>query len=87
MKQVQNKYPNLVNKSRKIYTYEDTDKDNSYETYLRGELCTYSYKTLVIYLNFLKDSINSNINVVQQNLENMVHLYGYKDLASAEIVN
>ena len=43
------KYPHLSGQARIIHTSEDTLYDISFETYLRGELKTYSMQTLVLY--------------------------------------
>ena len=40
------KYPNLTNRGRVIYTKEDSMNSTSFETYLRGELRTYSSNTI-----------------------------------------
>lgn len=42
-------YPNVTSNMRNIYSVLDTEDSVSYETYLRGELSTYSEKTLYNY--------------------------------------
>ena len=41
--------PNVTSNMRNIYSVLDTEDSVSYETYLRGELSTYSEKTLYNY--------------------------------------
>ena len=77
-------YPRLYAKGRPIHTYEDTRHATSIETYLRGELSTYSSRTLQIYCNFLLDLKSKNINHPLLILENTVKSYGYSSLSQAE---
>lgn len=42
-------YPNLADDARRIHTSEDLPYETSYETYLRGELGTYSDRMLEMY--------------------------------------
>ena len=47
-------YPNLGRRGRPLTTAEDHDAVTSVETYTRGELQTYSERTLELYLNHLR---------------------------------
>ena len=44
-----NEYPGMASNARRIHTSEDMPWDTSYETYLRGELSTYSDCMLKLY--------------------------------------
>lgn len=42
-------HPDTAKAARVIHSYEDTPVDTSYETYMRGELATYSEDTVALY--------------------------------------
>jgi len=56
------KYPVITDKGRKLYSESDTLEYTSIETYLRGELFSYSEKTLQLYYDYMKDCKNENKN-------------------------
>ncbi|MDE5679016.1 MAG: DUF4125 family protein, partial [Lachnospiraceae bacterium] len=58
--------------------------DTSYETYLRGELGTYSDKMLELYGRFVVRMCQEGKNLAALTMENSAHLYGYQSLAEAE---
>ena len=78
------KYPKISNAGRNLKSSDDTEKDTSVETYLRGEFLSYSLNTLELYYSYTIKCKNENINLVYQNLNNMVKFYGYKSLDEAE---
>ena len=77
-------YPTLAMQARVIHTYEDTEWDTSYETYLRGELLTYSRQMLAMYAQFVVGLANSGENLAKMTMENSARLYGYKSIEQAE---
>lgn len=78
------KYPKIASKGRPLYSSSDTKNITSIETYLRGELYSYSEKTLSLYYNFLKDIKQKNRNLAMENIENIVLAKGYKNLEEVE---
>lgn len=76
-------YPNLVEDARRIHTSEDLPDDTSYETYLRGELGTYSDRMLEMYGRYIVAHAQENKNVAREIMENTVHFYGYQSLDAA----
>lgn len=50
------RYPIFSSMGRPLYSSEDNDIETSIETYLRGELLSYSEKTLKLYLNYVIDN-------------------------------
>jgi len=76
-------YPNLAEDARHIHTAEDLPDDTSYETYLRGELGTYSDRMLEMYGRYIVTHAQENRNVAREIMENTVHFYGYQDLDAA----
>ena len=78
------RYPKLANNSRSIHTYEDSAFHTSYETYLRGELSTYSTNTLKLYGDFIVSLVKENKNLTEITMQNTTKLYGYESLEEAE---
>ena len=84
MEEFANAYPRLADNARHIHTYEDGREDTSYETYLRGELGTYSDKMLELYGRFIAKLCREGKNIAALTMENSVHFYGYASLEEAE---
>ncbi|MGN1147513.1 MAG: DUF4125 family protein [Lachnospiraceae bacterium] len=84
MEEFAEKYPHLAGNARTIHTYEDQPYDTSYETYLRGEISTYSDKMLELYGRFIAAICKEGKNLAVLTMENSVHLYGYQTLEDAE---
>ncbi len=78
------KYPNMASNSRSIHTTEDNPFNTSYETYLRGELSTYSHETLKMYGSFVVNLAKSGDNLAKMIMTNTALLYGYESLEHAE---
>lgn len=79
------KYPNLSGNARNIHTSEDTVYATSYETYLRGELGTYSDTTIQLYEDFINSLKLSGKNLAYMVMCNTTMLYGYSSIEDAEI--
>lgn len=77
------KYPRLSAKGRPLHTGEDTPQATSFETYARGELRTYSPKTIGLLREHTMSLARKEINGAELVLQNMVEAYGYKSLAEA----
>jgi hypothetical protein len=77
------RFPNVVNKGRPLRSSEDSVYVTSLETYLRGELSTYSQKTLELYYDHLSQQESENINGSEITLEHTVKQYGYASLKIA----
>ncbi|MBQ7564787.1 MAG: DUF4125 family protein [Lachnospiraceae bacterium] len=84
MEQFSKEFPKLAGRARDIRTAADNIDNTSYETYLRGELSTYSDKMLELYARFIASLAKAGKNLAYEIMENNVHLYGYKDLETAE---
>ena len=78
------KYPIFSSMGRPLYSTEDDNIETSIETYLRGELLSYSEKTLQLYYDYVKNCKIENKNLAEKNLENIVKHKGYKSLEEAE---
>lgn len=77
-------HPKVAGNARILHTYEDSIVDTSYETYLRGEISTYSDKMLQLYARFVIRWAQSGESIPRQTIENTARLYGYPDLESFE---
>ena len=78
------RYPKLSANMRSIHTSQDNAWNTSYETYLRGELCTYSEKTFMLYASFIIGLMKAGRNLAVETMSNTVKMYGYANLQEAE---
>lgn len=78
------RYPKLAGKARSIHSFEDTPYNTSYETYLRGEIQTYSDKMLQMYGTFIRKLTDEGLNLAEETMLKNCELYGYKSLDAAE---
>lgn len=77
-------YPALADNARSIHTTEDNPFNTSYETYLRGELGTYSDKMLELYGRYIVEYARNHKNLAHDIMLNNVRMYGYGSLKEAE---
>lgn len=84
MEEFAGQYPALADNARSIHTREDNPFNTSYETYLRGELGTYSDKMLELYGRYVVEYARLGKNPARDIMENSVKMYGYKDVETAE---
>ena len=84
MEEFAEKYPKMAGNARSIKTVTDTAFNTSYETYLRGEMSTYSENTFVLYSGFIISLLKQNRNLAMEIMENTVKLYGYDSLENVE---
>ena len=78
------RYPKLGAAMRVLTTAEDTPEDTSFETYLRGELGTYSDRTMALYEAMVEDLQAAGRNLTEQTVANTVRQGGFADLTEAE---
>ena len=81
MEKFAQEFPIVAGNARVIHTSEDTFFRTSYETYLRGELLTYSDDTLKLYGQFIVSLARENKDLAKMIMENTAHMYGYEDLS------
>lgn len=84
MEEFARKYPKMAGNARSIHTYEDSMYNTSYETYLRGELGTYSEETFMLYGRFIVELKKQGENLAYNIMSNTAKLYGYKSVEEAE---
>lgn len=84
MEEFAEEYPKMAGNARSIHTSEDTPYNTSYETYLRGELGTYSETTFILYGRFITGLLKEKRNLAYETMENTANFYGYASLEKAE---
>ena len=78
------RWPALGGAMRVLTTAEDTPEQTSFETYLRGELGTYSDATFVEYERLVDAIAAQGGNLTEQTVRNTVRLAGYAGLDEAQ---
>ncbi|MCI8956255.1 MAG: DUF4125 family protein [Eubacterium sp.] len=84
MKDFAKVYPKLAGQARSITSDTDAIDNASYETYLKGELLTYSDELLKMYAQFIVDLYREGKNLAKMTIENTARLQGYCSLDEAE---
>ncbi len=78
------KYPKIASKGRPIYKSADNEWVTSVETYNRGEVLTYSEKTMRLLLDSYKAAEAEGRNLYSEVLFETVRQLGYTSLEEAE---
>lgn len=84
MEEFAQKYPKMAGNARSIHTKEDNEYNTSYETYLRGELGTYSEEMISLYGQFIASLAREGKNLAYETMSNTARLYGYESVEQAE---
>ena len=82
--QLAERYPKLTGRGRSIRRTEDTPFNTSFETYMWGELATYSKKTIEIYADYVEEIRQAGKSIPEMVLLNTVKQYGFDSLDAAE---
>lgn len=82
------RYPKLGQAMRVLTTDEDTAQATSFETYLRGELGTYSAATFNLYEAMIRERAAATParNITEETLLHTVQLGGFSSLEEAEAI-
>ncbi len=78
------RYPRLVGQGRAIRRQLDSLTVTSFETYLWGELATYSRQTLELYAAYVEKLRRAGKNMNEMILKNTTDQYGFASLEEAE---
>ncbi len=78
------RYPRLRVRGRPSTREGDNRFATSVETYLRGELSTFSPRSIEIYHHDTMQARDEGVNLAEKILLNTVQAYGYSSLADAE---
>lgn len=68
-------YKDFHVQARPLYSSQDTSEDTSFETYLRGELKTYSTKLLYLYKDYIEECQSKDHNLSMENFRNILLAY------------
>jgi hypothetical protein len=78
------RYPCVASNGRPLYSRENHDGVTSVETYQRGELLTYSERTLGLLYAHIQTLQTQGISYAEEVLTNSVCFYGFESLSEAE---
>ncbi|MBQ8260700.1 MAG: DUF4125 family protein [Lachnospiraceae bacterium] len=84
MEEFAKKFPKTASNARSIHTYEDGEYNTSYETYLRGELGTYSEETFLLYGRWIAKAATAGRNIAYEIMTETVKMYGYESVEAKE---
>ncbi len=77
------KYPFLASLGRPSASDNDSAFSTSIQTYMRGELSTYSKATLKHYCEYVEEMADQNVNLAELTILNTAKKYGYTSLKEA----
>lgn len=83
-REVDKKYPKIRFRGRHLTKDQDTPYTSSLETYMTGELKTYSEKTVSLLHNYTILCREEGRNLAMEILQNTVSEYGYESISKAE---
>lgn len=83
-REVARRWPHLTARGRNLQSTQDRPDNVSFESYLRGELATYSEATLAEYLRYTAALSARGENLCENILARSVRSSGYRDLEEAE---
>ena len=78
------KYPRLVGNKKMIRRNWENRAQKTFETYMRGDLVTFSVKTLRVYAAYIEHLKKHELNLNQMIFQNAVAQYGCQTLEEAE---
>ncbi|MBI2857018.1 MAG: DUF4125 family protein [Chloroflexi bacterium] len=77
------KYPRILRRGRPVHSRDDGPFGPSLETYLRGELATYSPRTLRLLYENAAQQKTEGVNASELVLDATMQRYGFRSLAEA----
>lgn len=77
-------YPHFAGRGRPVRSSEDTPEVTSIETYSRGELSTYSERTLRVLLDHYRSLVEKGVNLQEHVAAEEARAYGYPSLTTAD---
>lgn len=78
------KYPKISKLTRPLRSENDKPDLTSVQTYLIGELSSYSLRTLVFYFDYIKESKDKNINLIYEINKNVIAQKGFDNMDQLE---
>ncbi len=77
-------YPHVRSKGRPLRSSQDGPRGTSFETYLRGELSTYSERTLRALLARAEEAERAGLNLAELSLDETARGYGHASIRELE---
>lgn len=81
--ELEKKFPYIIARGRPLFSKDDLPGVTSLETYLAGELKSYSTRTLKHYLAHVRKLYEENINGSEIIMQNSMRQYGFTSLEEA----
>ena len=78
------KFPIYASMGRVLYSFQDSQEETSIETYLRGELYSYSERTLILYLDYIRKMYDNGENLAIENMNNIAKMQDFKSCEDVE---
>ncbi|WP_156299620.1 DUF4125 family protein [Streptobacillus canis] len=78
------KYPKFSKLCRPLRREGDMPERASVQTYLRGELCSYSLKTVLFYSDYIEDCVKKGINLIYETHSEVVKMKGFESIDAVE---
>lgn len=83
-KEFENRFPKFSKLCRPLDESGDLPEKASVQTYLKGELYSYSLKTLLFYHDFVLECYNNKRNLIYESHLTVVKQKGFEDIESVE---
>lgn len=77
-------FPRMAEGGRPLLSEDDKPDSTSFESYLRGELKSYSARTIAIYERYAISCWHNGVNLAIANMDNIARQYGYANATDAE---
>ncbi len=78
------KFPKFSKLCRPLRSEGDKPERASVQTYLRGELCSYSLKTVLFYSDYIEECVKKGINLIYETHKEVVKMKGFESIESVE---
>jgi hypothetical protein len=78
------RYPYIMGRGRPLSKERDTPQTTSFETYLKGELETYSEKTLTLLYADIEHMLEKGMSIPEETYKYLIKELGYSSLEHAE---
>lgn len=78
------KFPKFSKLCRPLRSEGDQPERASVQTYLRGELCSYSLKTILFYSDYIEDCVKKGINLIYETHSEVVKMKGFESIEAVE---
>lgn len=78
------KFPKFSKLCRPLRNEGDIPEKASLQTYLRGELSSYSLKTVLFYSDYIEECVKKGVNLIYETHKEVVKMKGFESIESVE---